>query len=93
MKKRILCLFAILLVTISIFTLTSCKKNHKNNADNTPTTDTPTPTHTHTLQKGEAQAKTCVSDGWAEYEYCTSCSYTTKQIIKDRKSTRLNSSH
>ena len=90
MKKRILCLFAILLVTISIFTLTSCKKNHKNNADNTPTTDTPAPTHTHTLQKGEAQAKTCVSDGWAEYEYCTSCSYTTKQIIKATGHARVN---
>ena len=79
MKKRIVCLLTILLVIVSVFGLSSCKKNkNKNNGDNTPTTDTH---HTHTLAHVDAKTKTCTEDGWAAYEYCTECTYTTKVII------------
>ena len=35
----------------------------------------------HVIAKGEAQTKTCTQDGWAAYEYCTECDYTTKKVI------------
>jgi len=44
-------------------------------------TDT-VPPHEHTLADGEAQEVTCTTDGWAAYEYCTQCLYTTKIVIK-----------
>ena len=31
----------------------------------------------HTLTQVEAKAATCTEDGWAAYEYCTECDYTT----------------
>ena len=38
--------------------------------------------HVHDLAYADAKAVTCSSDGWAAYEYCTLCEYTTKQVIK-----------
>ena len=35
----------------------------------------------HVIKQGVAQTKTCTQDGWAGYEYCTECDYTTKVVI------------
>lgn len=37
----------------------------------------------HTLQTVGAQTMTCMQDGWAEYQYCTTdgCNYSTKVLI------------
>ena len=40
------------------------------------------PPHEHTLASGDAKAVSCTAEGWAAYEYCTQCSYTTKVIIE-----------
>ena len=80
MRKKILCLLALLLIAISIFTLSSCKKKKNRTEPPAPPAE-PMVTHNHTLLRGEAKAVTCVSNGWAEYEYCSTCPYTTKVII------------
>ena len=80
MRKKILCLLALLLIAISIFTLSSCKKKKNQTEPPAPPAE-PIVTHNHTLLRGEAKAKTCVASGWAEYEYCSTCPYTTKVII------------
>lgn len=42
----------------------------------------------HTLVQVEAQAPTCAAVGWSAYEYCSNCSYTTKQEIAKVDHTR-----
>ena len=37
--------------------------------------------HDGTIVQGSAQEQTCTQDGWAAYEYCTKCDYTTKVVI------------
>lgn len=40
------------------------------------------PAHEHTLLFGEAKAVSCTEDGWSDYEYCTLCEYSTKDVIR-----------
>lgn len=37
-------------------------------------------TENHKIETGEAQASTCIEQGWDAYEYCTKCDYTTKKL-------------
>lgn len=39
------------------------------------------PAHVHSLISAEAREVTCTEDGWAAYEYCTLCEYSTKVVI------------
>ena len=40
------------------------------------------PAHEHELKVAAASSVTCTRDGWAEYEYCTICVYSTRVLIK-----------
>ncbi|MBR0510333.1 MAG: hypothetical protein IJJ85_09455, partial [Clostridia bacterium] len=47
------------------------------------------PPHVHEIVKVAAKAPTCTEEGWAAYEYCKTCDYTTKQTISAKGHTEV----